>query len=111
MYMYLIVCFLVLLFTATYQPGIIPYRVMRIGSFVFFDLEATGLAGVGERPRITELSLVSVIRDDFINKAHESLPRGQDSLPSLPRVMDKLTLCVQPRKPIDYQASCTTGQR
>ena len=73
----------------------------KINTFVFMDLEATGLAGIGEKPRITELSMVAVNRMFFLD--------AQVSPFKLPRVMDKITLCVYPMKPVTPGAAVITG--
>ncbi|XP_058860518.1 three prime repair exonuclease 2-like [Acipenser ruthenus] len=60
-------------------------------TFVFLDLEATGLRD--DRPRVTELCLAAVHRFSL-----EHPPRGGRVGPQLPRVMDKLCLCADPHK-------------
>ncbi|XP_021352012.1 uncharacterized protein LOC110449460 isoform X2 [Mizuhopecten yessoensis] len=64
-----------------------------IQTIVFFDLEATSLT----RPRITELCLLSVQREEFLTR------NGS------PRVVNKLTLCVDPQKAISPIANNMTG--
>jgi len=67
-------------------------------TFVFLDLESTGLSGIGEKPRITEVSLVAVHRT-MLGSSHD-----------LPRVMDKLTVCVYPMRPVTPMATDLTGK-
>lgn len=67
-------------------------------SLVFFDLESTDLPQF--RPCITELSLVSVSTSHF----DDCSPRDQ-----LPRVLHKLTVCVNPIKTIAPEAVRITG--
>ncbi|XP_060065743.1 uncharacterized protein LOC132546064 [Ylistrum balloti] len=64
-----------------------------IQTFVFFDLEATDLT----RPRITELCLLSVQREELLTREGS------------PRIVNKLTICVHPQKPISLIASDITG--
>ena len=75
------------------------YSSPAISSFVFLDLEATGLGGIGEKPRITELSLVAVHRTSLVEKCYKNTPR----------VLNKLTLCLDPEKAVGYEASSITG--
>ncbi|KAL5011422.1 hypothetical protein ScPMuIL_009973 [Solemya velum] len=68
----------------------------EVASFVFLDLETTGLLGAGERPRVTELCMVSVRREDMLT--------GQ-----CPRVSNKLQICLNPVKMISPSSSLITG--
>ena len=72
-------------------------RCKRFASFVIFDTEATGLK---RRPRITELCLLSVQRDEILSACSK---RG------IPRVINKLQLCFNPESIIDIEASRVTG--
>lgn len=71
-----------------------------LNSFVFFDLETTGLAGL-KSPKITEISLLACSRTQLI----DSNAKGNE----LPRVLHKQTVCLNPRRVIDPKASETTG--
>uniref|UniRef100_G1RS08 exodeoxyribonuclease III n=1 Tax=Nomascus leucogenys TaxID=61853 RepID=G1RS08_NOMLE len=74
----------------------------RAETFVFLDLEATGLPSV--EPEIAELSLFAVHRSSL-----ENLERDESGAPVLPRVLDKLTLCMCPERPFTAKASEVTG--
>ena len=72
---------------------------MEIKTLVYFDLEATGLKSSG-RPRISEISLVAVKSRD-VQDFHSGIVNhlaankaGKKIESILPRVIDKLTLCV-----------------
>ena len=88
-----------------------------IRTFVYFDLEATGLKSSG-RPRVCEISLVAVDSSD-IQDLHESLLKSisartnEDSSIQVetcsPRILNKLTLCVCPMAIIDPLVSDMTG--
>ncbi|XP_069842485.1 three prime repair exonuclease 2-like [Dendropsophus ebraccatus] len=68
-----------------------------VRTFVFLDLEATGLPM--DAPKITEICLIAV----HVSSLYET-GKGQ-----LPRIMDKLCLCVDPEKPLTEKASNMTG--
>lgn len=83
---------------------------------VFFDVEATGLTG----SKITELSFVAVHKSDFGDyhtrlkkyfQVRDTVQNGGNRLaePSLPRVMNRLTLAVCPRRPILPHVEELTG--
>ncbi|OCT65505.1 three prime repair exonuclease 2 [Xenopus laevis] len=72
-----------------------------VKSFAFLDLEATGLNH--DLPKITELCLVAVHVSSLEN------PETVISEVQLPRVLDKLCLCVDPAKPITKEACIITG--
>ncbi|XP_007534962.1 three prime repair exonuclease 2 isoform X2 [Erinaceus europaeus] len=74
----------------------------RAETFVFLDLEATGLPEVD--PEIAELSLFAVHRSSL-----EGPSRTRSGGLALPRVLDKLTLCMQPQRPFTAKASEITG--
>ena len=71
-----------------------------IQTFAFFDLETTGLIGKNYMPDITELSIVAVGRDAFLD--HQV---GQ-----VPRIVRKLSIPVRPEKSIRPEASKLTGK-
>ncbi|KAK6196166.1 hypothetical protein SNE40_001444 [Patella caerulea] len=64
-------------------------------TLVFLDFEATGLTE--DKPRITELCMIAVQRSELMS------PGGN------PRVLNKLQLNVNPRKPISAKVSELTG--
>jgi three prime repair exonuclease-2 len=71
----------------------------KIKTLVFFDTETTGLPGnEWGRTKITELSLCAARAYDL-----SKLTSG------LPRVINKLSLCLNPQKNIDAKASEITG--
>lgn len=74
----------------------------RAKTFVFLDLEATGLPSVD--PEIAELSLFAVHRSSL-----EDPKCDESGSPLPPRVMDKLTLCMSPKCPFTAKASEITG--
>ncbi|XP_011053506.1 PREDICTED: uncharacterized protein LOC105145485 isoform X2 [Acromyrmex echinatior] len=71
---------------------------MDIQTFVFFDLETTGLIQENVMPRITEIALVAV--------STESIRNGNKNC--LPRVLHKLVLPVNPQKVIPVQVQHMT---
>ncbi|XP_050783354.1 three prime repair exonuclease 2 [Gopherus flavomarginatus] len=73
-------------------------------TFVFFDLETTGLPR--DRPRITELSLFALHRRSLLQRPPQDAPAGT---PWLPRVLDQLTLCIDPQQPVTPEAARITG--
>ncbi|XP_011670344.2 LOW QUALITY PROTEIN: three-prime repair exonuclease 1-like [Strongylocentrotus purpuratus] len=87
-----------------------------INSFVFVDLETSHLESC-ERPKIIEMSLFAVHRTGLLHPAVLSSINGarrEDatydlSKVSLPRVVDKLTLCLDPRKQTSAQTFLLTG--
>ena len=84
----------------------------EIKTLVYFDLEATGLKNSG-RPRITELSFVAVNTKDVLelhSKLMTHLQEGKANVESiLPRIMNKLTVCVYPLAIIKPEVSEITG--
>ncbi|XP_075394995.1 uncharacterized protein LOC142434186 isoform X2 [Tenrec ecaudatus] len=84
------------------REHIIMSEAPRAETFVFMDLEATGLPNVD--PEIAELALFAVHRSSL-----ESLKRDEAGTPMLPRVLDKLTLCIFPERPFTTKASEITG--
>ncbi|CAI9566143.1 unnamed protein product [Staurois parvus] len=73
-----------------------------VKTFIFLDLETTGLNK--DLPKITELCLVAVHASSLKTPTTNDLGEIQ-----LPRVMDKLCLCVDPVKPLTPKASEITG--
>ena len=88
----------------------------EIKTIVYFDLEATGLKSSG-KPRISELSFVAVNFQDILDfhlKIEECKEKARqmnsDKIEKLlPRVLNKLTLCVYPMATIVPQVSSITG--
>ena len=88
-----------------------------IRTFVYFDLEATGLKSSG-RPRVCEISLIAVDSSDIL-ELHESLLNSisgrtnEDTIIQVetccPRIVNKLTLCVYPMATIVPLVSSITG--
>ncbi|XP_005371887.1 three prime repair exonuclease 2 [Microtus ochrogaster] len=74
----------------------------RAETFVFLDLEATGLPNMD--PEIAEISLFAVHRSCL-----ENPERDDSGALVLPRVLDKLTLCMCPERPFTAKASEITG--
>ena len=89
----------------------------KVKTHVYLDLEATGLQNSG-RPRITEISLIAISSEEIVklnskivklepNKNKENYSFQTEGL--LPRVMNKITLCVYPMATIMPQVSDITG--
>ena len=83
-----------------------------IQTFVYFDLEATGLKSLG-RPRVCEISLIAVDTSDVLDM-HEPLlnsisGRTNEVETCSPRIVNKLTLCVYPMATIAPLVSSMTG--
>ena len=88
-----------------------------IRTFVYFDLEATGLKSSG-RPRVCEISLIAVNTSD-IQDLHKPLLNRisdrthEDTIIQIekcsPRIMNKLTICVYPMATIVPFVSSMTG--
>ena len=88
-----------------------------IKTFVYFDLEATGLKSSG-RPRISEISFVAVnsehveelnlkIQNHLRKRNNQDYVFQLESL--LPRVLNKITLCVYPMATIMPEVSDITA--
>ncbi|XP_053329580.1 three prime repair exonuclease 2 [Spea bombifrons] len=73
-----------------------------VKTFVFLDLEATGLNKY--LPKITEICLVAAHISSLQNPVTNEFGEMQ-----LPRVLDKLCLCVDPEKTINRYASEISG--
>ena len=88
-----------------------------IKTLVYFDLEATGLQSSG-RPRISELAFVAVDAQE-INIVNKKLSEKVKNITChedillletfLPRVLNKLTICVYPMSTIMPEVSSITG--
>ncbi|GAB0094247.1 three-prime repair exonuclease 1 [Sergentomyia squamirostris] len=72
-----------------------------IKSFVFFDIEGTGLPRIDGTAKIMEISFVACSVDHFVSS-------GQDPL-EVPRVLHKLSLCVNPFKRVCEESFRITG--
>ncbi|XP_058119707.1 uncharacterized protein LOC131281181 [Anopheles ziemanni] len=73
--------------------------MVEIKSFVFFDLETTGLPEYEHfKTKITELSMVACSREHLLECVNE-----------LPRVLHKLSLCFNPSRLITIGSSQATG--
>ena len=88
-----------------------------IKTFVYFDLEATGLKSSG-RPRISELSFVAIdaqeinIMNKKLSEKVKNIMCHEDILlleTLIPRVLNKLTICVYPMATIMPEVSSITG--
>ena len=86
-------------------------------TLVYFDIEATGLKSSG-RPRISEISFVAINTQEILNLNHKLLEKLNDMNSRehileletfLPRVLNKLTLCVYPMAAIMPDVSRLTG--
>jgi three prime repair exonuclease-2 len=74
----------------------------EIRSFIILDLETTGLPN--DKPvKITEISMVAALREHIIGHGNY-ITKGV----ALPRVLSKVTVCVDPRKRISQTASDIT---
>ena len=89
----------------------------EIKTLVYFDLEATGLKSSG-KPRISEITLVAINTQDVFDLnliilehlKKSNIEENMFEIESLlPRVLNKLTLCVYPMATIMPQVSCITG--
>jgi DNA polymerase III epsilon subunit-like protein len=81
----------------------------EVKTIVYFDLEATGLKDSG-KPRICEISFVAVSTQDVLQfglKMNEDRKLSEETF--LPRIMNKLTLCVYPMALIVPLVSDLTG--
>lgn len=71
----------------------------QLGSFVFFDVETTGLPQGSKMPKITEMSLIACSRQHLLETKYGELPR----------VLHKQTFCLNPSKMIEPRAAEITG--
>lgn len=83
----------------------------NILSYVFLDLETTGLPHLEHnRTRITEIALVSAQRTEILDKS-KAINRRQIHLTYLlPRVVNKINICVYPQKMILPRTTEITGK-
>lgn len=72
----------------------------NIQTFVFFDLETTGIFEGTVVPKITEIALVAVARESICNITQDSLPR----------ILHKLVLPVNPKKIIPPRVEYITSE-
>ncbi|KAK7079557.1 hypothetical protein SK128_019056 [Halocaridina rubra] len=106
--------------TDTVDLGICDVEVNKIQTFVFFDLETTGLAGADTK--ITELSMVAVSREHLLEMVNNPRFRKSDSevksstikhssfpVPMLPRVLHKYSRLYYPYKLIIDDIEKFTG--
>uniref|UniRef100_A0A1B6FXI8 Exonuclease domain-containing protein n=1 Tax=Cuerna arida TaxID=1464854 RepID=A0A1B6FXI8_9HEMI len=82
---------------------------METKTYVFFDLETTGLPQFENGTRITEISLVAASRDQIADKHNGVTKENNISNDFLPRVLNKINLTVYPCKMIQPRASEITG--
>lgn len=76
-----------------------------IKTFVFFDLESTGLPEFEfYKTKITELSFVACATEHL---RASNIQLGSDDLP---RILHKLTVCLNPRKMIQPKATDISGK-
>nr|XP_060616865.1 three prime repair exonuclease 2 [Anolis sagrei ordinatus] len=73
-------------------------------TFVFLDIETTGLPR--HQPHMAELCLFAVHRRSLLPSLPNDALTPQEQLP---RVIDKLTLCINPQKPFTPGAKVITG--
>lgn len=71
---------------------------MMIRTFIFCDLETTGLISKNFMPKVTEVALIAVSRNDICNTTE-----------LLPRVLHKLVLPVNPNARISEKIQTLTG--
>ena len=78
-----------------------PTEPPKCNSFVFFDVEATGIPHMEKRgkARITEVSFISISRDEF-GKVYNGLPR----------ILPKLTILLNPERKIGPITRRLTGK-
>lgn len=72
---------------------------MKIQTFIFFDLETTGLILGKVMPKITEIALVAVRRESIYNCNK-----------NLPRILHKLVLPINPQKIIPSDVANMTSK-
>lgn len=74
----------------------------NIATYVFFDIEATGLPDLEfNRTKITEFAFVACSKVELTK-----YEKGK-----VPRVQHKLTICVNPRKMIQPESTKITGKK
>lgn len=77
----------------------------EIKTFVFLDLEGTGLSETN--PQITEMALVAIHRDSLQSS---STMLSVVPMRGLPRIMDELVICFKPQKDLTREAARLTGR-
>ena len=85
-----------------------------IATLVFFDLESTGIKRDTFQPKITELSFVGVGSSDFLDYRRKLLQKmarrkSAEIEFSRPRVLSKLTICVNPQSMVPLAVTDVTG--
>lgn len=83
----------------------------EIQSYIFLDLETTGLPHLeNKRTKITEIALVSAQRNEILEKS-KSVQRSHVTVADLlPRVVNKINICVYPQKMILPRTTDITGE-
>lgn len=71
----------------------------EISTFVFFDIETTGLLGC-DPPKITELAFTACLREHLLNANKNEIPRA----------VHKLLLPFNPQKVIHPESTRLTGK-
>lgn len=74
--------------------------MMGIQTFVFLDLETTGLIQETIIPKITEIALIAVTKESICNSNKNSLPR----------ILHKLVLPVNPQRVIPAEVEYLTSE-
>ncbi len=84
---------------------------VEVATYVFFDLEATGLGGSHPRARVTELSMSAISRYEYerLQRKTADLPYNTDPSSASPRVVNKLTLCFDPGTAVPATVMGITG--
>uniref|UniRef100_A0A1B6EAM9 Exonuclease domain-containing protein n=2 Tax=Clastoptera arizonana TaxID=38151 RepID=A0A1B6EAM9_9HEMI len=86
------------------------HEVDEIRTYVILDLETTSLPGLdGNTTKITEIALISVLRQHIIQTFYDNKLNSSDKLDYLPRTINKLNECINPCKKISDRASKLTG--
>lgn len=80
------------------QVSLSPALTQPVKTLVFFDLETTGLPSAYQPVSITELAMVAVDREHFLNQDKPDF-----------RVMNKLTLCLKPQNSMHPMAVKKSG--
>ena len=77
----------------------------KINTIVFLDLETSDLYS-RDKPKIMELCMVAVHRTALCESAPAS---SSNNCTNVPRVLDKITLCFNPNKPVSSKSFELTG--
>ncbi len=85
------------------DDGAVLPQPAPIQTFVFIDLATSCLQKL-DRPKIIEICMIALHRNSLCSAKLES-----DNTPQLPRVQDRLTLCINPNKAISPVSSEMTG--